>query len=182
MRYRPGFQYVSKDVDRHGNVRWYFRRPGHPKVRLPPHDSVDFPAAHAAAMGNTDPAANLRRRRRTASVVRKSDSYVYFLVVGDAVKIGFSNNPSARLAGLKTGIHQKYSTVLVCEGTQGQERALHVTLADLRLSGEWFKKHPRLARVMAQAAAYGLRGVEISEEGPDSPRDPSGVNPTSEQK
>jgi hypothetical protein len=28
------FQYVTKDRDRHGNVRLYFRRPGKPKIRL----------------------------------------------------------------------------------------------------------------------------------------------------
>ena len=27
-------KYLVKDKDRHGNVRWYVRRPGHPKVRI----------------------------------------------------------------------------------------------------------------------------------------------------
>ncbi len=29
------FRFVVEDVDRHGNVRLYFRRRGEPKVRLP---------------------------------------------------------------------------------------------------------------------------------------------------
>ena len=27
-------KYLVEDVDRHGNVRIYFRRPGHPKIRI----------------------------------------------------------------------------------------------------------------------------------------------------
>src|SRR5690349_10409790 len=28
------FRYITKDRDRHGNLRYYFRRPGKPKIRL----------------------------------------------------------------------------------------------------------------------------------------------------
>ena len=28
------FRYVTRDRDRHGNLRFYFRRPGKPKIRL----------------------------------------------------------------------------------------------------------------------------------------------------
>ncbi len=48
-------KYVVEDVDRHGNVRVYFRRPGFPKVRLrglP--GSEEFQAAYAQALGATE--------------------------------------------------------------------------------------------------------------------------------
>src|SRR5262249_28457622 len=45
------FQYITKDRDRHGNLRFYFRRPGKPKIRL--HGmpgSEEFLAAYKAAL------------------------------------------------------------------------------------------------------------------------------------
>ena len=48
------FQYVIEDVDRHGNIRFYFRRRGEPKVRL--HGlpgSDEFMLAYQGALSNT---------------------------------------------------------------------------------------------------------------------------------
>ena len=48
--------YVTKDHDRHGNVRFYFRRPGKPKIRL--HGlpgSDEFMTAYRAALSDNDP-------------------------------------------------------------------------------------------------------------------------------
>lgn len=43
-------RYVVEDVDRHGNVRLYYRRKGQPKIRLPePTGSPEFLAAYRAA-------------------------------------------------------------------------------------------------------------------------------------
>ncbi|MCD8563221.1 MAG: tyrosine-type recombinase/integrase [Alphaproteobacteria bacterium] len=58
-------RYVSQDRDRHGNLRTYLRRPGHPKQRLPDPKDPGFAAAYAKAMegtagpvkGNADPAS-----------------------------------------------------------------------------------------------------------------------------
>jgi len=49
------FLYITKDRDRHGNVRFYYRRPGKPKIRLrglP--GSEEFLAAYKAALGEQD--------------------------------------------------------------------------------------------------------------------------------
>ncbi len=53
-------RYVVEDVDRHGNIRLYFRRKGQPKVRLPgPIGSPEFLSAYKAAVAGelkaTDP-------------------------------------------------------------------------------------------------------------------------------
>ena len=51
-------KYLVEDVDRHGNVRIYFRRPGHPKIRihgLP--GSAEFQKAYADAVERTRPGA-----------------------------------------------------------------------------------------------------------------------------
>lgn len=48
---RPRKPYLHRDVDRHGNVRWYFRRaPGAPKIRIRGEfGSAEFESAYAAA-------------------------------------------------------------------------------------------------------------------------------------
>ena len=51
-------RYLVEDVDRYGNVRIYFRRPGHPKIRirgLP--SSAEFQKAYADALERTRPGA-----------------------------------------------------------------------------------------------------------------------------
>jgi integrase len=50
------FKYITKDRDRHGNVRLYFRRPGKPKIRLTGlPGSEEFLAAYKAALSEYDP-------------------------------------------------------------------------------------------------------------------------------
>ncbi len=52
------FKYVTRDCDRHGNVRFYFRKPGKPKVRLPgTPGSDDFLNAYRAALAEGKPVA-----------------------------------------------------------------------------------------------------------------------------
>lgn len=61
------FKYVVSDLDRHGNVRWYFRRPGQKKIRLPKHfNSVEFLAAYQAALAG-EPAKQGRKAYVRAS-------------------------------------------------------------------------------------------------------------------
>ena len=59
------FRYVTKDRDRHGNVRLYFRRPGKPKIRLrglP--GSEEFLAAYKAALSEHDPSKAKASRKK----------------------------------------------------------------------------------------------------------------------
>src|SRR5215204_2541034 len=57
---------VVSDVDRHGNVRFYFRRKGQPKARLPGLPGSDeFIQAYRAALGGCD---GTRQGARSAGV------------------------------------------------------------------------------------------------------------------
>jgi integrase/recombinase XerD len=65
-------RYVIEDVDRHGNVRLYFRRKGRPKIRLTGLPGTEeFINAYQAAMANNGEAP-----RQTRSVARGSFRYV----------------------------------------------------------------------------------------------------------
>ena len=64
------FKFVVEDVDRHGNVRLYFRKKGHPKIRLKGLPASDeFQSAYASALAmskmNTSPGKLLTRERGT---------------------------------------------------------------------------------------------------------------------
>ncbi|WP_210485362.1 tyrosine-type recombinase/integrase [Microvirga antarctica] len=55
-------KYVTGDVDRHGNSRWYFRRPGKRKIRLPGlPGSEEFMAVYKAALAGEAPVAQAPR-------------------------------------------------------------------------------------------------------------------------
>jgi integrase len=58
-------RYIAEDVDRHGNVRTYFRRKGHPKIRLPGvAGSDEFMAAYKAALAGMRTLAAPKHDRR----------------------------------------------------------------------------------------------------------------------
>ena len=56
----PNIKFVSKDIDRHGNVRYYFRRANRPKIRLCGEvGSAEFMAAYDEALKGTVAAAKV---------------------------------------------------------------------------------------------------------------------------
>lgn len=66
-------RFVVEDVDRHGNVRTYFRRKGHPKVRLPGlPGSREFMDAYQAALD----ARSVARRQRSVPAAKGTFRYV----------------------------------------------------------------------------------------------------------
>jgi hypothetical protein len=85
---------------------------------------------------------------------------VYFLQVGDYVKIGYSYRPEHRARTILNGsqllrpddIDRHAERVLLrtlpnCECKD--ERAIHAMFADSRVVGEWFRNSPALRRMIA---------------------------------
>lgn len=64
---------------------------------------------------------------------------IYFIMSGDLVKIGYSNNPKKRFAALSTGCPFPCHLIGVTEGGPSEEAALHKAFAHLREKGEWFR-------------------------------------------
>ena len=62
------FRYVVEDVDRHGNIRLYFRRRGERKVRLPGiPGSEEFMTAYQEALGRTTATTLMKRKQNIGS-------------------------------------------------------------------------------------------------------------------
>lgn len=73
---------------------------------------------------------------------------VYFIRLGDRVKIGFSRNLKARLVALP---HEE--VLAVVPGTVQDEKRCHAAFAHLRQTGEWFRAEPDLLAFIADVSA-----------------------------
>jgi DNA-binding XRE family transcriptional regulator len=76
--------------------------------------------------------------------------YVYAIQCGDAVKIGFSQNPRRRLRKVQTDAIAACSLLGCVEATTAQEAELHGLLAPARISGEWFSLASELVGAFVQ--------------------------------
>lgn len=63
---------------------------------------------------------------------------VYFMLVGDTVKIGISRNLNRRIKEFKVAISAPIDAVYVESGVHFTEKELHERFAQHRLQGEWF--------------------------------------------
>lgn len=73
----------------------------------------------------------------------KSDGVVYFMLIGDEVKIGFTTNLKRRAADLKADRVLAYFP-----GDMHAEKAAHDAFAEWRLHGEYFDAKPEcLAKI-----------------------------------
>ncbi len=82
------FRYVTKDRDRHGNVRLYFRRPGKPKIRLSGlPGSEEFLAAYKAALSEHDPSrAKAKAEKSFEWLCERYYKSAYFLSLEEYTK------------------------------------------------------------------------------------------------
>lgn len=68
-----------------------------------------------------------------------AQGYVYAITDGEFVKIGYSVNPSKRIAELQTGNARLLSLVGTIPGTESDERKLHAKYEHLNVLQEWFE-------------------------------------------
>lgn len=145
-------KYVGSYKDRHGKMRWRFRR-GSVFVSL--HGSpgdASFEEEYQAALAGTPLRRQQRRRgRATGAKGRKGILYVVQGDIGAPVKIGFTAHHylELRLAALQTGNASRLRMIAQAEGFFWQEKAAHAALAGERVAGEWFAWAPRTAAFVA---------------------------------
>lgn len=78
-----------------------------------------------------------------------SPGYVYFIEMGDFIKIGWSAWPPTRRENLQTA--NPYDLVMLgaFPGTPDNEQSLHRMFARFHRRGEWFRKSPTLLAYIA---------------------------------
>lgn len=68
------------------------------------------------------------------------NKYLYFIGCGDAVKIGISSDPNARLETLAAGAPGKLDLIAMIPKAGNLETECHKRLAHLHIHGEWFRR------------------------------------------
>jgi hypothetical protein len=76
---------------------------------------------------------------------------VYFIRMGDLIKIGHTTNLAHRVQGLSLTMNQVLATEV---GYRQREAELHGRFAHLREFGEWFRAEPELLGYIAALHAY----------------------------
>lgn len=85
--------------------------------------------------------SRMRGRPVRLNSARKSiidQQYLYFILCGDAVKIGRAKDPNVRMRELQTGAPGTLTLLASFERAGYLESLCHKLLAEQRLSGEWF--------------------------------------------
>lgn len=72
------------------------------------------------------------------------DGYVYFAILGERIKIGYTTDWRQRLSSLQTGSPDQIHFLAVIRGERQTERDFHERFSHLRQSGEWFEAAPEL--------------------------------------
>src|SRR5882672_4453578 len=83
---------------------------------------------------------------------------IYFLATKDRVKIGYSNNPKARIAQLRTSCPYPLEILGLRDGSREEEKRLHNKFACYRLNREWFTR----CIVIERAAHNGYAPIELN--------------------
>lgn len=84
--------------------------------------------------------------------------FIYFIVSGKRVKIGYSQHPFGRARELRTGMPDGIGAMVAIPGTPHVERQLHAELAAYRQSGEWFDHNGVVMRRVQALLGEAARG------------------------
>jgi hypothetical protein len=117
----------------------------------------DGPSAHRIAeeWNMRWKAHRAKTKSESAVITNPKHGYIYYLKVGDRIKIGWSGDPFTRVARMKTALTARPSTVAVVRGTKRDEQLLHHRLRAYQTSGEWFVASPAVVRNMLRSIAMG---------------------------
>ena len=106
--------------------------------------------------------------QRKTELSAGSETNLYAVVDGDAVKIGIADKPISRWKNLQVGNPRDLILFAALPATDTLERFLHSQIAEHRIRGEWFSLHPTVLALIEEllGVAQILRGMEENECGP----------------
>ena len=140
---------VTAAKDRHGRIRYRFRKLGLPSRYLPDPSSPDFENAYRDCF---DASTKVTKRRIRSPILRrlyrpnpikalKGRELVYFVSAkGALVKIGTTVNLHARMKKLQTGCPHRLRLLVWIDGGSELEARYHQEFSEYRVQGEWFKR------------------------------------------
>lgn len=146
--------HVCIETTRHGKKVFYYRERNGTRIRLPdPHQvgNEAFNLAYLAATRGQNVGRDFSRERPLPSYALEQGrpGFVYFLRMGDTVKIGFSAKVGSRLKSIQTACPEPAEVMKIIPGSDQTERYFHAHFQDYRLKGEWFALEGALAAFLA---------------------------------
>lgn len=85
---------------------------------------------------------------------------VYFIRLGDRIKIGTTTSLRGRLDSMRTMASQEPEVLLAVSGGYKEERQVHALFADERVRGEWFEPSERLLKFIAERRDQDVRHIK----------------------
>lgn len=102
-----------------------------------------------------DPASLGARGADQAPGKPSTQHYIYFLQIGDRIKIGISHRPLKRLDALAYAAPSAIKRAVIVTGSRNDERRLHDRFKAYRTRGEWFVLSRPILLTMTRCAAAG---------------------------
>ncbi len=90
-----------------------------------------------------------------------SETCVYFIGSGTAVKIGISVNVVSRLSSLQTASAKPLELLAVVPGGRETESALHSLFVEYWISGEWFRLEGDVKSLVDELTEYQRNGESL---------------------
>lgn len=81
---------------------------------------------------------------------KHSHKSLYFVLCGDAVKIGVSADPDFRLSTLQTGAPGRLTLLAAIPNRGEDESKYHKIFDHLRIHGEWYRYTEEIAHAISQ--------------------------------
>lgn len=145
------FQFTSEFADRHGQMRWRFRKKGMPSHYFDsPFGTQEFADEWAGCLTGESQAA--KTDRKTKPECPASDAPIAYFVGADhgPIKIGHTRNLAARIETIQWGYPYKVDVLAVAPGGQATEAAYHKRFFRHRLNREWFERAPEIVAEIAR--------------------------------
>jgi integrase/recombinase XerD len=150
------FRYVVEDVDRHGNVRLYFRRKGQAKIRLPDLPwSDEFKAAYSAALGSSEQQQPPRLQRASKGTF-------------DYVCRGYYASTTFKALDVSTQSWRRRSLDAICV-KHGDKPVAHMAGKHVRMLRDEKMESPGAARNLLKAMRALFRWAVEADEAPHDP-------------
>ncbi len=152
-------KHVSAFKDRHGKVRYRFRKNGRSRYIDADPGTAEFHTQIAECMIGVMPP------KQSKAINYPEGTFFYFVSNGEnAVKIGWSGNLRARMADLAVGSIRTLRLLAIVSGGPVMERHFHKTFAKQRIRGEWFERSPELDALIDELATHSKLDQKVSQD------------------
>lgn len=156
-----------------GRIPYYWVNPKNGRAYWKPNKRMSARGFNCVSLGPAGEAAERRaqawnerwqvsrKEDKTALGVRLDRSkpgasqFVYFLQIGERVKIGTSRKPLKRVQEIASGLHAPIQRLVIVVGTRADELQLHDRFSAYRTGGEWFVASRPVILTIGRCAAAG---------------------------